>query len=88
MKTLFYDYNTSLDEVKEFLKPHLMFPSYDLRDKNLPIEEQRIDMWHINSKFGLLTLHSNTYIVKTDDDVFIMSIDSYEELLLAEIENI
>ena len=83
-----YNWDTPLEEIKEFVKPHLMIPSYDVRDRDLPIDEQRIDMWHINSRFGLLTLHTNTYIVKTNDDIFIMSKESFNDLLIYEIEYI
>lgn len=88
MEVMFYNWDVPFEQLKEFVKPHLMIPSYDIRDKDLPKNEQRIDMWHIDSRFGLLTIHTNTYIIKTSDDIFIMSKESYDELCLDEIENI
>ena len=80
-----YNWDVPLEEIKEFVKPHLMIPSYDVRDRDLQKDEQRIDMWNIKSRFGLLTLHTNTYIVKTNDDIFIMSKESFDNLLIDEI---
>ena len=77
MQVMFYNWDVPLEEVKEFVGPTKLI---------MPFDGQNMIM--INSRFGLQTLHTNTYLVKTSDDIFIMSVDSYEELLIAEIENI
>ena len=80
---LLYKIDTPIEKVKEFVGAEKVFPNFDHEDFN-----KWPEMWHINTKFGMQTLHSNTYIVKTSDDIFIMSKESFDELLIDEIENI
>ena len=80
---LLYKIDTPIEKVKKFIGPEKVFPSFP--DDNL---NKNPEMWHIKTRFALQTLHSNTYIVKTEDDVFIMSKESFDELLIDEIENI
>ena len=80
---LLYEIDTPIEKVKEFVGEGKVFPSFSHEDF-----DKCPEMWHINTRFGIQTLHSNTYIVKTSDDTFIMSKESFNELLIDEIENI
>lgn len=80
---LLYKIDTPIDTVREFVGEGKLLPNFDHEDFSIWPE-----MWHINTRFGMQTLHSNTYIVKTSDDIFIMSKKSFDDLLIDEIENI
>lgn len=80
---LFYTFDTPIEKIKEFVGAGKIFPNFF--DKN---HSNRPEMYFINSRFGAQTLHTNTYIVKTSDDIFVMSKESFDDLLIDEIENI
>ena len=80
---LLYKIDTPIESVKEFVGEGKVFPDFTQESLN-----KWPTMWHIKTRFGLQTLHSNTYILKTSDDVFIMSKESFNELEIDEIDNI
>lgn len=69
-----YTLDTSIEDVKKFVGEGKVFPVFDKEYWESPL------MWNIKTRFGIQTLHTNTYIVKTNDDIFIMSKESFKQL--------
>lgn len=74
LNAIYYKYDTPIEDVEAFVGLENIFPNY------LDLNLERIEMYHLKTKFGILTLHTNTWIVKSNSgDLFIMDEDTYKE---------